>query len=126
MSTASGHTTDPNQVLVQLKQQLVALERKVASQDCEDEIEQCETQIKGLSDEIRILKARTGDTKASVKIQTPNTFNRERNKLEHFLSECDIYLATKLGITEVKKVIFTESYLHNTLDSINTRSCLLD
>ncbi|EFR04291.1 hypothetical protein MGYG_09146, partial [Nannizzia gypsea CBS 118893] len=103
MSTASGHTTNSNHILAQLKQQIDALEKKVNDQDCEDDIEQCETQIKGMSDEIRALKARTGDTRASVKIRTPDTFKGERHKLEHFLSECDIYLATKAGLTEVEK-----------------------
>ncbi|KAL0582207.1 hypothetical protein ABG067_007980, partial [Albugo candida] len=103
MSTASGTTSNPNHILTQLKQQIAALEAKVNEQDCEDDIQQCETQIKGLVDEIRVLKARTGDSRASVKIRTPDTFKGERNKLEHFLSECDIYLATKPGITEVEK-----------------------
>ena len=132
MSSASGPTTNVNNLLMQMREKILELEKRINDQpndeqldetnkqveeqrrlleDCRDTVEQTMVQIEGYKDDINALKVRTGDKRSTVKIHEPDTYKGDRAKLEHFLGECDIYLATKPGVTDTEKVIFAGSYM---------------
>src|SRR5689334_14066056 len=52
-----------------------------------------------------------------VKIKAPDTYHGERNKLDHFFGELDIYFTSLTGMNDQGKVLFAGSYLRDTAAS---------